>query len=105
MTYYEERKVSLKLQKLSLSTFFHVFFTHEKNTVQSAKQLCLYNVMIGTLFFRGIRWMYFFRHCVICGPSDSTVSEDAGIEPRTVANLALAVQTLESLGQISSTMA
>jgi hypothetical protein len=50
MTYYEEKEVSLKLQKLSLSTFFHVFFTHEKNTVQSAKQLCLYNVMIGTLF-------------------------------------------------------
>jgi hypothetical protein len=29
--------------------------------------------------------MYFIQHCFICLPSDSTVSEDAGIEPRTVA--------------------
>ncbi len=36
--------------------------------------------------------MYFIQHC----PSVSTVSEDAGIEPRTVATLALALtQTLE----------
>ncbi len=33
--------------------------------------------------------MYDFQHCVICHPSDSTVSENAGIEPRTVASLAL----------------
>jgi hypothetical protein len=36
--------------------------------------------------------MYFIQHCVICCPSNSTVSEDAGIEPRTVATLALAVR-------------
>jgi hypothetical protein len=29
--------------------------------------------------------MYVIQHCFICRPSDSTVSEDAGIEPRTVA--------------------
>jgi hypothetical protein len=29
--------------------------------------------------------MYFIQHCFIFHPSDSTVSEDAGIEPRTVA--------------------
>jgi hypothetical protein len=29
------------------------------------------------------------QHCFICRPSDSTVSEDAGIETRTVATLAL----------------
>jgi hypothetical protein len=29
------------------------------------------------------------QHCFICRVSDSTVSEDAGIEPRTIANLAL----------------
>ncbi len=33
-------------------------------------------------------WIYLFmfviQHCFICRPSDSTVSEDAGIEPRTV---------------------
>ncbi len=36
--------------------------------------------------------MYFIQHCFICRPSDSDVSEDAGIEPRTVATSALAVR-------------
>jgi hypothetical protein len=36
-------------------------------------------------------FMNYIQHCFICHPSDSTVSEDAGIEPRTVATLALAV--------------
>jgi hypothetical protein len=38
-------------------------------------------------FFR-----YFIQHCFICRPSDSTVSEDTGIEPMTVASSALAVR-------------
>ena len=29
------------------------------------------------------------QHCFICRPSDYTMSEDVGIEPRTVATLAL----------------
>ncbi len=33
-----------------------------------------------------------FLSCIICCPSDSTVSEDAGIEPRTVATAAMAVR-------------
>jgi hypothetical protein len=33
--------------------------------------------------------MYINQHCFICRPSDFTVSEEAGIEPRTVATLAL----------------
>jgi hypothetical protein len=37
-------------------------------------------------------FMYFIQHYFICRPSDSTVSEDAGIEPRTVAASALAVR-------------
>jgi hypothetical protein len=41
----------------------------------------------------GIFWIFFptycIQHCFICGPSDSTVSDDAGIEPRTVATSAL----------------
>ncbi len=37
-------------------------------------------------------FMYHIQHCFICRPSDSTVSEDAGIEPRTVATTALAVR-------------
>jgi hypothetical protein len=36
--------------------------------------------------------MYDIQHCFICRPSDSTVSEDARIEPRTVATTALAVR-------------
>jgi hypothetical protein len=31
--------------------------------------------------------MCFIQHCFICRPSDSTVSEDAGIEPRTGCDL------------------
>jgi hypothetical protein len=37
---------------------------------------------------------YFSQHSFICRPSDSSVSEDAGIEPRTVVTLTLANQTL-----------
>ncbi len=36
--------------------------------------------------------MYCIQHCFICRPSDATVSEDAGIEPRVVATSALAVR-------------
>ena len=36
--------------------------------------------------------MYFIQHCFICRPSDSIVSKDAGIEPRTVATSALVVR-------------
>jgi hypothetical protein len=41
---------------------------------------------------QGLLHIYFLQHCFICRPSDSTVSEDAGIEPRTVATVALAVR-------------
>jgi hypothetical protein len=37
-------------------------------------------------------FMYDIQHCFICRPSDSTVSEDAGIGPRTVATTALTVR-------------
>jgi hypothetical protein len=37
-------------------------------------------------------FVYFVKNCFICRPSDLTVSEDAGIEPRTAATLALAVR-------------
>jgi hypothetical protein len=53
----------------------------------------------NTFFFTGgflifyLSSMYCIQHCFICRPpSDSTVSEDAGIEPRTVATSALAVR-------------
>jgi hypothetical protein len=38
--------------------------------------------------------MYVIQHCFICRPLDSTLSEDAGIEPRTVAISALTVSIL-----------
>jgi hypothetical protein len=34
-------------------------------------------------FFGFFLFMYDIQHCLICRPSDATVSEDAGIEPRT----------------------
>ncbi len=34
-------------------------------------------------------FIFVIQHCFICRPSDSTVSDDDGIEPRTVATLAL----------------
>jgi hypothetical protein len=37
-------------------------------------------------------FLYFIQHCFICHSSDSTVSEDAGIEPRTVGTSTLAVR-------------
>jgi hypothetical protein len=37
-------------------------------------------------------FMNFIQHCFICCPSDSIVSEEAGIEPRTVATSAMAVR-------------
>ncbi len=37
-------------------------------------------------------FMYCIQHSFICRPSDSTVSEDAGVEPRTLATTALAVR-------------
>ncbi len=43
--------------------------------------------------------MYCIQHCFICRPSDSTVSEDAGIEPRTVATSALAVRLSNHLAR------
>jgi hypothetical protein len=39
--------------------------------------------------------MYAIQHCFICRPSDSTVSVDAGIEPWTVATLALTATRLD----------
>jgi hypothetical protein len=38
--------------------------------------------------------MYFIQHFFICSPSDSSVSEDARIEPSTVATLGIGSQLL-----------
>ncbi len=65
----------------------------------------MFNIRIYFSFiFRYFIQLFWF----ICRPSDSTVSEDAGIEPRTVATFALAVRRSNQaarshplLGQIS----
>jgi hypothetical protein len=52
---------------------------------------CDDNVLKGN-FFLFFLFMYDIQHCFICRPTDSTVSEDAEIEPRTVATTALTVR-------------
>ena len=47
-------------------------------------------------------FLCFFQHCFICGPLDSTVSEDAGFESRTFTEFTLAVESCCPLGYISS---
>jgi len=37
-------------------------------------------------------FMHSIQHCFICRPSDSTVPEDAGFEPRALAKLVLAAR-------------
>ncbi len=56
-------------------------------------------------FFFLFFFMYNIQHCFTCRPSDSTVSEDAGIEPRTVATRrsSHSARSYPQLGQISST--
>jgi hypothetical protein len=48
------------------------------------------------IYYFRIFWLYLFmyviQHYFICRPSDSTETEDAGIEPRIVATLALTVK-------------
>ncbi len=81
-----------------------------------------FNPSIGLLSkterFFGFFCMHFIPHCFLCRPSDSAVSEDAGIEPRTVATTASTVRCSNpstrshphsarshpQLGQISSTI-
>ncbi len=43
--------------------------------------------------------MYVIQQCFFCLPSDSTVSEDAGIETRTVATLALTARRSNHLAR------
>ncbi len=53
------------------------------------KLVVSYMHKLKRFFFRIFLFMYVIPHCFICRPSDSTVSVDAEIEPRTVATLAL----------------
>ncbi len=46
-------------------------------------------LVLSRSFFDFFFLKYVIQHCFICRSSDFTVSEDAGIEPRTVATLPL----------------
>jgi hypothetical protein len=62
----------------------------------TGSKICLFVLQFGSMFFLCGGFfgflMFFIQHCLICRASDSTVSEDAGTEPRIVATLALAVR-------------
>ncbi len=63
------------------------------NTSLSFTLACIICLVFYSWIFRIFSFfVYDIRHCFICRPSDPTVSEDAGIEPRTVATTALAVR-------------
>jgi hypothetical protein len=53
-------------------------------------------VVLGLFLF-----MYVIQHCFVCRPSDSTVSEDAGIESSIVATLALTARRRSNHSAIS----
>ncbi len=48
--------------------------------------------------------MYYIHYCFICRPSESTVSEDAGSEPRNVTTLALAVLRCNQFKKLTVTL-
>ncbi len=66
------------------NTFFY-FWAYVSTISTVLAELALYRHHI---FF----FIYDIQRCFICRPSDSTVSEDAVIEPRTVATTASAVR-------------
>jgi hypothetical protein len=67
---------------LSLSLILRIFY-----------DILLIHLLFLTFFlFSSSFFMNDIQHCFICRPSDYTVSEDAGIEPMTVATTALAVR-------------
>ena len=63
-----------------------------------AQTFCTFGVDIFVInFLRGVfRFVHIlyvqFQQCLICRPSDSTVSEDDGFEPRDIAMFALAAR-------------
>ncbi len=65
-------------------------FRIEKNLIFFQKQKVHHSKTVDfCTLFSVFCFMYVIQYCFICQPSDSTVSEDAGIEPSTVATLAL----------------
>ncbi len=80
---------------------WRAFIVGPKTTPYEVKKVHVFTLFVQRRKIRliegGIFWifsffMYDIQHWFICRPSDSTVSEDAGIGPRTVATTALAVR-------------
>ncbi len=61
--------------------------------------ITIYCAVFKEGFFGLFLFMYDIQHCFICRHSDSTVSEDAGIEPRTGTTTALAVRRSNHLAR------
>ncbi len=77
-----------------LGDFLHSRLVLLANSSLSAAIYCtMYSLNLYEVY-RGIFLYFFFQHCFICRSSDSTVLENAGIEPRTVATLALVVSLM-----------
>jgi hypothetical protein len=66
------------------------------NVLKDKMQKCIVFCIPESMYFAylNVSLKVFLDFFFICRPSDSTVSEDAGIEPRTVATLTLTLQTL-----------
>jgi hypothetical protein len=91
----------LKMSKLGgngcPNAFIGYRYIHENRNFYTCKKgtpLLFYRTSHSRSIFLGHFgfFMYFIQHCFICRPSGFAVSEDAGIESRTVATLALAVR-------------
>jgi hypothetical protein len=74
----------------------HTLSSSLKLTMNMVLYLWFLQIQCNTSKTGGFFWFfflcYYIQHCFICRPSDFTVSEDAGMEPRTVATSTLAVR-------------
>jgi hypothetical protein len=67
-----------------------MYTTPSRNVLQSKSTICFGIHAWPVTYFSF--FMCDIQHCSICRPSDSTASEDVGIEPRAVATTALTVR-------------
>jgi hypothetical protein len=74
------------------------FLNYKKDTSDLFKVRFKLSFLKGD-FLNFFIFMYIVQHCFICRPPDSNVSEDAGIESRTVATFALTVRRSNHLGR------
>jgi hypothetical protein len=74
--------------------YFYSAYSHDKlnEFTMSETQIQLFFQIAGKFYI--FLLMYIIQHCFICRPSDSIVSEDAGIEPKTRFRLDLMYGTL-----------